>query len=106
MKMSTYVYFIQQGHGGSIKIGVSDDPDYRCKQMQTATARPLRVIARLPCQSRAQAFDLERELHTKFSHLRMGGEWFKRRILKELKVDGRRLIGGTSKAPKGGLLAA
>ena len=100
----TYVYFIQQGFGG-VKIGVSDDPDARCAQMQTGTSKPLRVIARFPIEGRAAAFSLERELHVKFAHLRTSGEWFKPAVLRELKVGGRRLIGGTKRNPAGGVAA-
>jgi predicted GIY-YIG superfamily endonuclease len=94
----TYVYFIQQGYG-AIKIGVSDDPDQRLLKLQTGTSRALRVIAKFPFSTRAAAFDMERDLHLKFCHLRLSGEWFKRRLLKELKIQGKRVIGGTSKNP-------
>lgn len=99
-----YVYFIQQGRG-SIKIGVSDDPERRLKELQTATSRQLRLIAKLCLPNRAAAFDLEKDLHAAYGHLRGTGEWFKPRILREMKVnlgDGRgkrRLIGGTHKNP-------
>ncbi len=94
----TYLYFIQRGCG-SIKIGVSDDPESRCQQLQTGAEKALRVIAKFPMDSRAAAFSVEKQLHAKYAHLRMSGEWFKRRILKEMKVGGRRLIGGTSRNP-------
>jgi hypothetical protein len=101
----TYVYFIQQGYGG-IKVGVSDDPGARCAHMQTGTSKRLRVLARFPFASRAEAFEMERSLHAKFAHLRTSGEWFKPALLRELKVGGRRLIGGTKRNPTGGLAGA
>ena len=97
----TYVYFIQQGFGG-IKIGVSDDPASRCAHMQTGTSKPLRVLAQFPFESRSEAFAMERSLHTAYAHLRTNGEWFKPALLRELKVKGRRVIGGTHKNPVGG----
>jgi hypothetical protein len=94
----TYLYFIQRGCG-SIKIGVSDDPQARLAQLQTGAEKQLRIIATFPMESREAAFAMEGDLHRKYDHLRMSGEWFKRRILREMKVGGKRLIGGTSKNP-------
>jgi hypothetical protein len=99
-----YVYFIQQGRG-SIKIGVSEDPDRRLKELQTGTSRQLRLIAKLCLPNRAAAFDLEKELHIAYGYLRGSGEWFKPAILRQMRMnlgDGRgkrRLIGGTHKNP-------
>jgi len=100
-KQPTYVYFIQQGYG-SIKIGVSHDVAGRCAQMQTGTSKRLRVIAQFPFHSRSDAFAMERSLHAAYAHLRTNGEWFKPALLRELKVKGRRVIGGTKKNPVGG----
>lgn len=102
--MTTYVYFIQQGFGG-IKIGVSDDPKARCAAMQTGTSKPLRIIAQFPFSSRSEAFAMEKTLHRGYAHLRTNGEWFKPGLLRELKVGGKRIIGGTKKRPHGGLAA-
>jgi predicted GIY-YIG superfamily endonuclease len=94
----TYVYFIQQGYG-SIKIGVSDDPEIRLKQMQTGTSRILRIIAKFPFANRTEAFNMEKQLHVEYAYLRTTGEWFKRRLLHDLKAGSKRIIGGTSKHP-------
>lgn len=96
-----YVYFIQQGYG-NIKIGVSHDPQARCAQMQTGSAKVLRVLIQFPFESRAEAFAMEKSLHAAYAHLRVNGEWFKRALLRELKVRGRRVVGGTYKNPTGG----
>lgn len=101
MSKTTYVYFIQQGFGG-IKIGVSDDPQSRCATLQTGTSKRLRIIAQFPFESRSEAFAMEHALHSAYAHLRTNGEWFKPGLLRELKVRGRRVIGGTHKNPTGG----
>lgn len=103
--MKTYVYFIQQGFGG-IKIGVSENPEARCAHLQTATPKKLRVIAKFVFDSRAQAFGMERDLHAEYAHLRMKGEWFRRAILREMKIRGKRIIGGTCRNPVGGWLGS
>lgn len=80
----TYVYFIQHGYG-SIKIGVSDNPEERCKQLQTGNQKKLRVICKFPFERRRTALDLERELHEKFKEHRLEGEWFRKSILRKFK---------------------
>lgn len=85
MKMITYVYFIQRGYG-AIKIGVSNDPEERCRQLQTADYKILHVIAKFPMPSRQAAFTMEKELHEKLSNYRLkNGEWFKRGIVNEFQ---------------------
>lgn len=65
------VYFIQRGWGGPIKIGTASDPYTRLAQLQTASPNALRLIGIIP-----GGFELERELHARFSDTRMVGEWF------------------------------
>ena len=101
--MTTYVYFIQQGRG-SVKIGVSDDPEKRLRTMQTGNQKPLRLLGSVPFQSRSDAFEVEKYLHEKYSHYRSKGEWFRRAVLKEIKIKGKRLIGGSGNRPGGGLI--
>jgi predicted GIY-YIG superfamily endonuclease len=106
MTGKTFVYFIQQGCG-SIKIGVSSDPEKRLKTMQTGTSKQLRLLISVPFESRSEAFAIERELHSKYAHLRTRGEWFHPRFVKEFRKKGKnspRLIGGTRNNPSGGLL--
>jgi predicted GIY-YIG superfamily endonuclease len=96
--MISYVYLIQRGYG-AIKIGVSDNPESRLKQLQTGAQERLRLIAKFPSNSRTEAFNLEKDLHDKLAHHRLKGEWFHRRILREMKVEGRRVIGGSPAFP-------
>lgn len=64
------VYFITSGE--HVKIGVSDNPGRRLKQMQTAQPAPLVLAGSMPGH-----FGLERELHRIFKKYRTHGEWFK-----------------------------
>jgi len=67
-----WVYFIGQDYDTPIKIGVSVDPDERLNGIQTGHPERLSVLARIPGTQQTEA-----ELHRKFAHLRMQGEWFK-----------------------------
>lgn len=65
------VYFIQGKSGGAVKIGHSSDPEHRLKRLQTGNSEPLRIIAMISGGAAKEA-----ELHRKFSHLNIQGEWF------------------------------
>lgn len=65
------IYFIQAGTSGPIKIGISDNIQTRLTVLQTAHFLELRLIAH--CQGTNAD---EKELHDRFNHLRMRGEWF------------------------------
>ena len=80
----TFVYFIQRGYG-AVKIGVSKNPESRCKQLQTGNFKTLHVIAKLPCKSRAAAMTLEKTLHRRYNRFRLNnGEWFKKGVLRAI----------------------
>ena len=64
------VYFIQGEITRRIKIGFSDQVDKRIKALETS--EPLRLLHVMPNVST----DMERDLHKKFAHLRVIGEWF------------------------------
>lgn len=71
MRAST-IYFIQAGDAGPIKIGfTSGCPLDRMANLQTGSPDELRLVA----HARGTQED-ERELHKRFAHLRMRGEWF------------------------------
>ena len=79
-----YVYLIQKGYG-SIKIGVSKDPESRLKMLQTGNPTELHLIAKFPCESEKQARALEADLHNEFREYRMKGEWFCKTILRKFR---------------------
>ena len=66
-----YIYAIQAGEGGPIKIGQTNDPATRLKTLQTGNAETLIGLAAW----RALPID-EKLLHEEFAHLRIRGEWF------------------------------
>jgi hypothetical protein len=66
------VYFIQNAKRiGPIKIGHSRGIEYRFSQLQTSSPFPLAIIATI-----AGGVEVEKELHGRFKHLRLQGEWF------------------------------
>ncbi len=66
------VYFIRAGQAGPIKIGVSTDPLFRMKQLQTARNEPLVLLATINGD-----MTTERVLHARFAELRIRKtEWF------------------------------
>lgn len=66
-----FVYFVQSGEAGPVKIGWSQDVDRRMAELQTANARPLRLIGKIPGRMRDES-----RVHERFAHLRMEAEWF------------------------------
>ncbi|MEQ8673448.1 MAG: GIY-YIG nuclease family protein [Aggregatilineales bacterium] len=66
-----YVYFIQQGDNGPIKIGYSAEPEKRLQTLSTASPYPLRILKTLKGGKA-----LEQELHTRFANHQLEGEWF------------------------------
>lgn len=76
-----WVYFVQQGDRGSIKIGVADNIERRIKGLQTGSPHKLNLLARIGCGGRKQAYDLENQLHRRFSSYRLEGEWFARQVI-------------------------
>jgi hypothetical protein len=67
-----YVYFIQAGDSGPIKIGTAMDTLKRLKQLQTSSAEALVVLGH-----REGDEELEEALHERFAEHRLRGEWFR-----------------------------
>ena len=68
---SRYVYFIQCGKTGPIKIGYANDVKARLATLQTASPFDLRLLATIKGRP-----SLERQLHNRFAGDRLRGEWF------------------------------
>lgn len=66
------VYFVREGAVGPIKIGHAFNVAKRLATMQTANPRALRLLREVD-----GGRERERELHARFSHLRIRGEWFR-----------------------------
>lgn len=73
-----YVYIIQSGNKPKhpVKIGMSDNPEGRVKQLQTGNPVELRLLVIFKCDSRAHAFNLEHTLHKLLNSRHISGEWF------------------------------
>ena len=86
-----YVYFVRAGNKGAIKIGVAANIERRMATMQTGNAFKLNLMARIPCDNRLQAQELEKRIHSFFKRQRIRGEWFQGNIdfrkLNEQVVD-------------------
>ena len=76
-KPGRFVYFIEAVGLHRIKIGVSDNPEKRIKQLSTGSPVELKLIATIAGDS-----SLEKELHDRFKHLKQDKEWF--HLTKEL----------------------
>lgn len=85
MKKTGYIYFITDGIG-HIKIGVTDAPERRIKQLQTGNANFLEIIFQIETDSMEEAYEVEALLHEMFSDNRINGEWFEEKpVIKLLK---------------------
>lgn len=73
--MSSFVYFIQSGPGGPVKIGHTVDVEKRLASLQTGCPDKLDVLGVIKCDNgRAK----ETELHRRFTDLRINhSEWFR-----------------------------
>lgn len=67
-----FVYFVEAGEGGAIKIGVTANVQARIKAIQTTNPLEIRLIAAIPGDHRD-----ERRLHKRFKDERLNGEWFR-----------------------------
>lgn len=68
-KPKLYLYFIRSG--GLIKIGITQNIQSRMSAIKVSSAHPVELL-KLISGGRM----LEAELHDKFHHLRVHGEWF------------------------------
>ncbi len=67
------LYLIYSRDVGRVKIGLSEDPVKRLKQLQTGSPVHLELFA---FKNRRKATVKEVELHERFQHKRVSGEWF------------------------------
>lgn len=65
-----YTYLLRMGDSNKVKIGASDDPKSRVKNMQTACPEDLKLIAIIQG-------DCEGLLHAALDDYRIRGEWFR-----------------------------
>jgi hypothetical protein len=66
-----YIYFVQAGETGPIKIGCSQSPRNRLGELQIAHYKTLRLLGWIE-----HSDILENQLHIEFEDDRIRGEWF------------------------------
>jgi hypothetical protein len=67
----TYIYFIQQGEDGPIKVGYSTSPKERLKALQTASPYALHLFKVVEGNE-----EMEKQIHSRFAEVQLQGEWF------------------------------
>jgi hypothetical protein len=97
--MKSFVYLIYNEDTDTpnyVKIGKADDVMDRFSGLQTSNPNKLRIAAILECRNSNHALSVEGELHKKYTHLRLRGEWFhwSSDILKEFEnlIDNNNLL--------------
>lgn len=70
-KPQSWIYFVQLGDSGPVKIGTARNVRTRLAGLQCGTIETLRLIAVIP-----GARDMEKKLHSQFDEYRLRGEWF------------------------------
>ncbi len=68
------LYFIRSGKEGPIKIGIGYDPSKRLVECQVGNPEELRLLGSKDIAGNAKI--IEGEIHKKFKHLHIRGEWF------------------------------
>jgi len=71
-----YLYFVQQGENGPVKIGITNNIESRLSSIQTGNPQKLNLLFFLPYETKSFAAKDEAYLHCLFSHLNLSGEWF------------------------------
>ena len=84
-RFPSYVYFVQEGDAGPIKIGRASRAEARLARIQTGSSHELRLLCAVPGAS-----VLERSFHVAFARDRLRGEWFRPtpellRLVRELR---------------------
>lgn len=72
----TQIYVIATENATICKIGISDNPAARLKQLQTGNAEILKIHHTVELGSRRKAELIESLIHKNNSTHRMKGEWF------------------------------
>lgn len=69
---AAYVYFVQRGADGPVKIGYSKNPKGRLSALQTGIPEALQMLGVIPGGKSE-----EQSLHEEFHDARISGEWFR-----------------------------
>lgn len=79
--MKKFVYLIQSLESSKYKIGVSNKPLKRLKQIQTGNAEEIRLVTQYETSNYGQ---IEKYFHRKYEYLNTIGEWFNLTLEDEL----------------------
>lgn len=71
MRRDRFIYFMQNGEKGPIKIGLTFDVQRRLAQAQTFNYQPITLLGHIPGDQK-----LETAPQKRFSSYRLSGEWF------------------------------
>ena len=84
-----YVYLIRCGDSSFYKIGVSENPIERLRDLQAATPYPLSLVVTCNFASKIVARQAETDAHRQLDKHRMNGEWFDLtpKMAQQLKYD-------------------
>ena len=66
-----YIYFVQMGFVGPVKIGYTKNIDKRISSLQTASPYKLNLLCVMPGTE-----DYEKDIHAGLDEIRLEGEWF------------------------------
>lgn len=69
-----FIYLIYKPKSDVYKIGVSKNPDFRIKQLQTGSEEVLELITKVKTN---YGYKLEKYLHRYYKSVKQEGEWFK-----------------------------
>jgi predicted GIY-YIG superfamily endonuclease len=84
----SYLYLIAAG-SHHVKIGISDNPSARLRELQTAHYERLQLTCTVECKDRTSAFALEKALHKWYAECRSSNEWFEidpQSVLDQIKL--------------------
>lgn len=74
MSKPDYIYIIRQGDTRLFKIGVSNNPERRLKNLQTGNPHDLKILKQFRCD--VPAYGAERIIHAHLKDMHARGEWF------------------------------
>lgn len=72
---SCFVYIMKNERNGYYKIGISNNPQYRERTLQSEEPE-ITLIYKKKFDTRDEAYYTEQDLHSRFSDSRIRGEWF------------------------------
>lgn len=75
--MKNYIYFIQEGNTHLYKVGRTNEPTKRLRELQTGNSRKLSIYHTIECRDMPSACRLELNLHKYLAGQRVLNEWYK-----------------------------